>query len=65
LPEIRQLINLYLERVVVYKEHEEIFLHVLPSFCGVNHDMFENLLVRKVESPSFKSINIAIKTLFI
>ncbi|MBT3320172.1 MAG: recombinase family protein [Clostridia bacterium] len=33
LPEIRQLINLYLDRVVVYREHVEVILRVLPIFC--------------------------------
>lgn len=31
--EIRQLINLYLERVIVYREHVEVILRMLPIFC--------------------------------
>lgn len=54
LPEIRQLINLYMERAVVYKEHVDIFLHVLPSFCGVNHEMFENYTGKEKETPLLK-----------
>ena len=56
LPEVRQLINLYLERVVVYKEHVEIFIHVLPLFCGVNHDSFENRFKDKMAIPSIQEI---------
>jgi hypothetical protein len=37
LPELRQLINLYVERVVVYREHVEVFFHVLPVFSYRNH----------------------------
>jgi len=32
LEEKRQLINLYLNKVVVYREHVEIFLNLLPIF---------------------------------
>ena len=32
LPEIRQLINLYLEKVVVYREHVKVILRMLPVF---------------------------------
>lgn len=39
LPEIRQLINLYLERVVVYREHVEVILRVLPVFCIQDFDL--------------------------
>ena len=47
-----------LERAVVYKEHVEIFLHVLPSFCRVNHDMFEKRTDKKINTSSFKNIEI-------
>ncbi len=36
LPEIRQLINLYLDKVVVYKERVEVILRVLPVFHNQN-----------------------------
>jgi len=32
LEEKRQLINLYLEKVVIYKEHIEVFLNTLPTY---------------------------------
>ena len=41
LPEIRQLINLYVERVVVYRKHVEVYLHMLPVFCAQNHEACE------------------------
>ena len=36
LDEMRQLINLYLDKVVVYRDHVEVFLHVLPIFLCPN-----------------------------
>ena len=33
LPELRQLINLYVDRVVVYMDKVEVYLHMLPGFC--------------------------------
>jgi site-specific DNA recombinase len=41
LPELRQLINLYVEKVVVYREHVEVFFHVLPVFSYMNHIAIE------------------------
>jgi len=32
LEEKQQLINLYLEKVVIYKEHIEVFLNTLPTY---------------------------------
>ena len=45
LPEIRQLINLYVDRVVVYKGKVEVYLHMLPGFCVKG--MTEGLEVRE------------------
>jgi site-specific DNA recombinase len=53
LPEMQKLINLYLERVVVYREYVEIFLHIHPSFCAVNHETYKNGLANINESPTF------------
>lgn len=39
LPEMRQLINLYLERVIVYREHVEVILRMLPIFCIQDFEM--------------------------
>lgn len=36
LDEMRQLINLYLNKVVIYKEHVEVFLNVLPVYMQSN-----------------------------
>lgn len=58
LPEMRQLINLHLELVVVFKEHVEIFIHVLPSFCGINHNVFHNIQEKKMEIPSLQKTEI-------
>ena len=32
LKEKQQLVNIYLDKVVVYKEHVEVFLHMLPTY---------------------------------
>ena len=36
LDEKRQLINLYLQKVVIHKEHVEVIINVLPAFSGSN-----------------------------
>lgn len=36
LDEKRQLINLYLQKVVIHKEHVEVIINVLPAYSGSN-----------------------------
>lgn len=37
LNETRQLLNLYLQKVVIFKEHVEVYINVLPTFCCDYH----------------------------
>jgi site-specific DNA recombinase len=39
LPEIRQVINLYVQKVMVYREHVEVYYHVLPVFASLNKSL--------------------------
>lgn len=74
LPEMRQLINLYLEKVVVYREYVEVFLHVLPSFCLTNKAKLELMeekmdmqetseLVHRNSYPTFRDLIVGRKAL--
>jgi site-specific DNA recombinase len=38
LPEIRQVINLYVQKVMVYREHVDVYYHVLPVFAFANRN---------------------------
>ncbi len=42
LPEIRQVINLYVEKVIVYREHMEVYYHVLPVFAFINRSAIQS-----------------------
>jgi site-specific DNA recombinase len=42
LPEIRQVINLYVQKVVVYREHVEVYYHVLPVFASINQGILKS-----------------------
>jgi site-specific DNA recombinase len=39
LPEIRQVINLYIQKVIVFREHVEVYYHVLPVFALANKNL--------------------------
>lgn len=42
LPEIRQVINLYVEKVIIFRDHVDVYLHMLPMFCMQNHVTYES-----------------------
>ena len=54
LPELRQVMHLYVEKVVVYREHVEVFLHMLPVFSYMNHIAIEMGIIRGLTWKRFR-----------